>query len=446
LETDPYPASGVFNNIQITFHHFTLGHLAGILTIIVLLFFSALISGSEVAYFSLSPADIEKIQKKKTRLNNLIIRLLDIPNRLLATILIANNFINVAIVIITAYVTNSLIDFSQERILGFFFNVVIITFLLLLFGEILPKIYATILPRKFAAFMAYPLFYLKGLFKPVSSLLMYSTSFVNKRVSHKGQNISISDLSHALELTSSGMSEDKNILKRIVKFGNIDVKEIMKSRVDATAVDYKSSFTQLIQIILDSGYSRIPVFEETFDNVRGVLYIKDLLPHLHKSDTFNWQGLIRPPYFVPENKKINDLLTEFQTKKIHLALVIDEYGGTSGIVTLEDILEEIVGEITDESDDDEIIYSKQDKNNYIFEGKILLNDFFKITNIKDDVFDEVKGDADTLAGLILELKGEIPEKNSTISYKNFNFRIESADKRRIKQIKVTINNTESAEE
>jgi len=405
-----------------------------------------MISGSEVAFFSLSPGDIEKMQKKKTKINKLILKLLDIPERLLATILIANNFINVAIVILTAYVSNSLIDFSQAKILGIIFNVVFITFLLLLFGEILPKIYATLLPRKFAAFMAYPLLYLNGLFRPISSLLMYSTSFVNKRVGHRGHNISINDLSHALELTSSGMSEDKNILKRIVKFGNIDVKEIMKSRVDVTVVDNKSSFSQLINIILESGYSRIPVFEDTFDNVRGVLYIKDLLPHLHKNDTFKWQELIRPPYFVPENKKINDLLTEFQTKKIHLALVIDEYGGTSGIVTLEDILEEIVGEITDESDDDEIIYSKQDNNNYIFEGKILLNDFFKITNIKDDVFDEVKGEADTLAGLILELRGEIPEKNSTVSYKNFNFRIESADKRRIKQIKVTINNSENTEE
>jgi len=446
LETEPYPASGVFNNIQITFNHFTFGLLAGILAIILLLFFSAMISGSEVAFFSLSPGDIEKMQKKKTKINKLILKLLDIPERLLATILIANNFINVAIVILTAYVSNSLIDFSQAKILGIIFNVVFITFLLLLFGEILPKIYATLLPRKFAAFMAYPLLYLNGLFRPISSLLMYSTSFVNKRVGHRGHNISINDLSHALELTSSGMSEDKNILKRIVKFGNIDVKEIMKSRVDVTVVDNKSSFSQLINIILESGYSRIPVFEDTFDNVRGVLYIKDLLPHLHKNDTFKWQELIRPPYFVPENKKINDLLTEFQTKKIHLALVIDEYGGTSGIVTLEDILEEIVGEITDESDDDEIIYSKQDNNNYIFEGKILLNDFFKITNIKDDVFDEVKGEADTLAGLILELRGEIPEKNSTVSYKNFNFRIESADKRRIKQIKVTINNSENTEE
>ncbi|HYX08045.1 MAG TPA: gliding motility-associated protein GldE [Bacteroidales bacterium] len=446
METEPYPASGVFNNIQITFNHFTFGLLAGILAIILLLFFSAMISGSEVAFFSLSPGDIEKMQKKKTKINKLILKLLDIPERLLATILIANNFINVAIVILTAYVSNSLIDFSQAKILGIIFNVVFITFLLLLFGEILPKIYATLLPRKFAAFMAYPLLYLNGLFRPISSLLMYSTSFVNKRVGHRGHNISINDLSHALELTSSGMSEDKNILKRIVKFGNIDVKEIMKSRVDVTVVDNKSSFSQLINIILESGYSRIPVFEDTFDNVRGVLYIKDLLPHLHKNDTFKWQELIRPPYFVPENKKINDLLTEFQTKKIHLALVIDEYGGTSGIVTLEDILEEIVGEITDESDDDEIIYSKQDNNNYIFEGKILLNDFFKITNIKDDVFDEVKGEADTLAGLILELRGEIPEKNSTVSYKNFNFRIESADKRRIKQIKVTINNSENTEE
>jgi gliding motility-associated protein GldE len=268
--------------------------------------------------------------------------------------------------------------------------------------------------------------------------MINTTSVIAKKLAKIKQNITIDDLSQALNLTTHQITEDENILKGIVKFGNIDAKEIMKSRVDVVAIEINTNFKELLAIIIDSGHSRIPVYEETFDNVKGVLYIKDLLPHIDEKEDFKWQSLIRPPYFVPENKKINDLLKEFQTNKIHMAIVIDEYGGTNGIVTLEDILEEIVGEITDESDEDEVIYSQINENTYLFEGKTLLNDFFKIVDIDDDFFEDVKGDADTIAGIILEITGEIPQKNKTIPFKNLTFTIESVDKRRIKQVKVTI--------
>ena len=360
------------------------------------------------------------------------------PERLLATILVVNNFINIGIIILSAFITNSIIDFSNIPTLGFIFQIIIITFLLLLFGEILPKIYATHYALQFATNMAYPLFYLEKIFKPISSILIYSTSIVNKRFARKKQNISMDDLSKAMELPSTTITEDEKILKGIVKFRNIDVKEIMKSRLDVVAIDMQTKFSKLLPQIIESGYSRIPIYSGSFDNIRGILYIKDLLPHLNKNDTFKWQSLIRLPYFVPETKKINDLLEEFQSKKIHLAMVVDEYGGTHGIITLEDILEEIVGEIADESDEDEPTYVRLDESNYLFEGKTLLNDFYKIINTSDNIFNEIKGDADTLAGLILEIKGKIPEKDDIIRYKNFSFKIDSVDFRRIKRIRVKI--------
>jgi len=360
------------------------------------------------------------------------------PECLLATILVVNNFINIGIVILSAFITNSIIDFSNIPTLGFIFQIIIITFLLLLFGEILPKIYATHYAVQFATNMAYPLFYLEKIFKPISSILIYSTSIVNKRFARKKQNISMDDLSKAMELPSTTIMEDEKILKGIAKFRNIDVKEIMKSRLDVVSIDMKTKFSKLLPQIIESGYSRIPIYSGSFDNIMGILYIKDLLPHLNKNDTFKWQSLIRSPYFVPETKKINDLLEEFQLKKIHLAMVVDEYGGTHGIITLEDILEEIVGEITDESDEDEPTYVRLDESNYVFEGKTLLNDFYKIINTSDNIFNEIKGEADTLAGLILELKGKIPGKDDIIRYKNFSFKIDSVDFRRIKRIRVKI--------
>ncbi|MCK5823008.1 MAG: gliding motility-associated protein GldE, partial [Bacteroidales bacterium] len=323
-------------------------------------------------------------------------------------------------------------------ILGFVFQIVIITFFLLLFGEIIPKVLATHYPEKFVVFTASPLFILEKIFRPLSSILISSTSFFDKKFQSK-QNISMQDISKALDITSNSITEDKELLKGIADFGNIDVNEIMKPRVDVVAVDIKTDFKKLISIIIDSGFSRIPVYSKTFDDIKGVLYIKDLLAHINKPATFKWQSLIRPPYFIPEKKKINDLLEEIQVKKVHIAIVVDEYGGTSGIVTLENILEEIVGEISDESEEEEINYTKIDDNNFIFEGKTLLNDFYKITSTENTIFDDVKGEADTLAGLILELKGEIPKLYEEMAYKNFTLKIEDADNRRIKKIKITIN-------
>ena len=360
--------------------------------------------------------------------------------------MIANNFVNVGIVILSAFVSGELFDFSKFPVWGFLIEVIVIAVILLLFGEIMPKIYATQKPVNFAFRMARPLYGLTKVFYPLSSILVRTTNIIDNRIAKKGQGISMSDLSDAIDITvdDDAPEEETKILKGIVKFTDIEVKEIMKSRVDVTAIDKEISFTELMKIVIESGYSRIPVFEETFDNIKGILYVKDLLPHLNKKDNFDWFGLLRAAFFIPENKKINDLLHEFQEKKIHLAIVVDEYGGTSGIITLEDIIEEIVGEITDEFDSpgEEIDYSKLDDNNYIFEGKTSINDFCKIIGIDDNFFDEIKGDSDSLAGIILELQGEIPKKDTSIIYQNFDFKVLTVDKRRIKKIKITIKDKE----
>ena len=419
---------------------FTFGIAFGFIAMAFLLLCSAVFSGSEIAFFSLSPAQLNEIKSMNNKAGKTIIRLLEKPKRLLATILIANNFVNIAIVIISTFIMLQLFDFTGNPVSGFVIQVVLVTFLILLIGEIMPKIYTTHNAVKFALFIAQPMVFLIKAFYPFSSLLIRSTSVIDKRISRKGRNLSINELSNALEITTGKDTpeDDRKILKGIVKFSNIDVKEIMKSRVDVTAVDIETDFSQLIKIIQESGYSRIPVYKENFDNIAGVLYIKDILPYLDQKSDFRWQKLIRFPFFVPESKKINDLLEEFREKKIHLAVVVDEYGGTSGILTLEDIMEEIVGEINDEFDTEDIVYSKFDENNYVFEGKTLLNDFYKIINLDPNFFDPVKGDSDTLAGLILELEGKIPEKNDCIVYRNFVFTIEAADKRSIKRIKVAI--------
>jgi gliding motility-associated protein GldE len=407
-----------------------------------LLMCSALISGSEIAFFSLSPSQTEEIKTVNNKKNQLITFLLESPKYLLATILISNNFVNVSIVILSTYLTSELFDLHTYTVVTFISQVIVVTALILLFGEILPKMYATQYPVRLANIMARPLLILKKLFFPLSLILVRSTSLIDNRFSKTGTGISRSDLSKAVDLTAdeSTPDEEKNILKGIAKFGATEVREIMKSRVDVTAIDSKTKFPELIEIINDSGYSRIPVFEESFDNILGILYVKDLLPHLGKPTYFQWLLLIRPAIFVPEIKRINDLLKEFKVKKIHLAIVVDEYGGTSGIVTLEDILEEIVGEISDEFDteSDKVTYKKLDDNNYLFEGKTLINDFCKILKIDDDIFDEVKGESESLAGLILEIVGRMPEKNEQASFKEYRFKIISADKRRIKQIKLTI--------
>ncbi len=424
--------------INVAFYPAEPGSILAIFIVLILLVGSALISGSEVAYFSLSPTDKQNLEDRDTRNSRAVLELIRKPVRLLGTILITNNFINVGIVIISSFVMNRLINFGTSKTLQFLTQVVVVTFILLLFGEILPKLYANLYASRFAQFMAYPLKFFEKLFYPISSMLIYSTSMVNRRLARKKQNISMDDLSEALELTSKDISEEKNILEGIIKFGNIDVKEIMKARIDVVSADIKTNLDELISIAIDSGYSRIPIYDKTFDNVKGILYIKDLLPHIHKSKNFKWQSLIRPLYYVPENKKIDDLLNEFQTKKIHMAIVVDEYGGTSGIITLEDIIEEIVGEITDESDEDEVFFDQISGNEYLFDGKILLNDLYKILETEDDIFEAVKGDADTLAGLILELKGDFPEMGEKTSFRNFEFIIEAVDKRRIKQIRLII--------
>lgn len=418
---------------------FSLGAFLSLLSSIILLSFSAMISGSEVAFFSLEPRDIEKLKTNDIEASDRqILSFLKVPDRLLATILIANNFINVGIVILLSYFSNDLFNFQESPVLGFVLEVVVITFMLLLFGEIMPKVYATKHGLKMARLMALPLKYLERIFNPFVSFLISSTNFVNRHVSRKTGNISMDELSSVLELTSEELTEDKEMLEGIIKFGNISVAEIMTSRIDTVDLDIKSNYNKVMAVIVESGFSRIPVYHTSPDKIKGILYIKDLLPHLNKGENFRWQSLIRAPYFVPETKKINDLLEEFQTNKIHMAIVIDEYGGTSGIVTLEDILEEIVGEISDEFDDDETNYTRESDGSYVFEAKTMLNDFFKITGIDEVHFENVRGDADTLAGLILESRGEIPDKHEEITIANCKFKILAADDRRIKKLRVYI--------
>lgn len=433
-----YPFSFLIFSSGITITPPDMKVFIGLFILLCLLIASALVSGSEVAFFSFSPDDIEKLKSSKSKRAENAMRLYRKPERLLSTILVANNSINIAIVLLAAFISSKIFDFAEEPLVGFIVNAVVITFILLFFGEIMPKVYATRNHVTMALFMAYPLSLLEKVFKPITSFLIYSTSFVKKRTGSHRSNISMDDLSDALELTSDEFNEDDKILKGIVNFGNINVSAIMCPRMDVTAIDIKTSFDKIVPVIINSGFSRIPVYSGSFDNVKGILYAKDVLPFTGNPGTFKWQSLLRPPYFVPETKKINDLLKEFQLKKMHMAIVIDEYGGTSGIISLEDILEEIVGEITDESDEDHLLFRKVDDRTYIFEGKILLNDFYKILEIEEDIFEEVRGDAETLAGLILELTGEIPEKDQIIKLEEFTFRILGADRRRIKEIRVEI--------
>lgn len=433
--TDTVMVGSVFD---FTVNPFNFNVLIALIATAVLLVLSALVSGAEAAFFSLSPVEVDTLRSSRAKSSQVIGRLLDIPERLLATILIINNLVNIGIIIISAYITDSLFDFSQSRVLGFIVQVVVITLVIVFFGEILPKIYAIRYAGKVARFMAVPIDVCEKVFSPLSFLLVNASAVFQRKFSHQGKNISMDDLSNALDLTQQGITEEKKILEGIVKFGNIDVREIMTPRVDVQGVNIQTPFRKLNSLVIESGYSRIPVFQQNLDTVKGILYIKDLLPFLGKPDTFNWQSLMRQPYYVPETKKISDLLKEFQTSKIHMAVVIDEYGGTSGIITLEDILEEIVGDISDESDNEEVFHIKIDENNYLFEGKILLNDFFKVLNLDEETFDEVKGEAETLAGLILEQRGELPKKNEIVNCLGFKFTVKSVDQRRIKQIQVTL--------
>ncbi len=420
----------------------TSGAIIGMVVVAILLFFSAMISGSEVAYFSLGPIHINELKEHPSRKETMVLNLLDKPERLLANILITNNFINVGIVIIASFVTGTILNFTHSPLLGFVIKVIIITFLLLLFGEIMPKVYANRFAPQFARRMAIPLVILDKLFQPLIFILIRSTGLVNRRLAKKGQNISMDDLSEALDLATDVVENEKEMLEGIVRFSNLEVGEIMKPRTDVVTVDIETDLDTLTRVIIDSGFSRIPVYEKTSDHLKGILYVKDLLPHINQKNKFNWQKLIREPFFVPETKKINDLLKEFQEKKIHLAIVVDEYGGTEGIVTMEDILEEVVGEITDESDEEEVFYRRIDAFTFAFDGKTLLNDFYKVTELDDELFDEVKGDAETVAGLLLELKGGFPRMNDVIQCKGIEFTVLSMNKRRIKEVKVFFKNPE----
>lgn len=415
-----------------------------LLAVIVLLVFSGLVSGSEIAYFSLLPKDMEEINQSNSSSLVRVKKLLQNQKKLLATILVANNLINVGLILLTTLVINQLINFSAlHEYLSFFIQVIGITFIILLFGEVIPKIYATKNGLFLSKLMSLPLIFLSYLLYPISFLLMRFTGFIDKHVKQRGLDITVEDLSHALDLTSDidEDNEEHKILKGIIKFGETSVKQIMTARVDVVALDKNTDYQHVITTILESGYSRIPVYEESFDTITGILYIKDLLPHLEEKENFDWNTLVRKPFFVPENKKIDDLLEEFQEKKIHLAIVVDEYGGTSGIISLEDILEEIVGEISDEFDDEDLTYSKLDENNYVFDGKTQLNDVFKIIDIEEDeLFGDDKIDAESLAGLVIELAEKIPQKNERVTYKNLLFTVEASDKRRVKRVKLTINN------
>jgi len=404
----------------------------------LLLFASGFASASEIAFFSLTPADLSELEDEKHPSDKKIQKLLADKERLLATILITNNFVNVAIIMLCNIFFMQVFNFGSP-LAEFLVLTVILTFLLLLFGEIMPKIFSAQNVLKFCRFSAPGLLACRSVFYPISSMLVHSTSFLNKRFSKKNHNISVDELSHALELTDKAeISEESNILEGIIRFGGETAKEVMTSRLDVVDLEIRTPYTEVLKCVVENAYSRIPIYAGTRDNIKGVLYIKDLLPHLNKGDNFRWQTLIRPAYFVPETKMIDDLLRDFQANKIHIAIVVDEFGGTSGIVTMEDIIEEIVGEIHDEYDDEERTYAVLNDHTWVFEAKTLLTDFYKVTKIDEETFDEVSGDADTLAGLLLELKGEFPVLHEKLSFNRYEFEVLEMDNRRILKVKFTI--------
>ncbi|KGD67198.1 gliding motility-associated protein GldE [Flavobacterium aquatile] len=413
--------------------------LFGIIGIIVLLFFSAMISGSEVALFSLSQSDLDELNSKNSSKANIINELLAKPKKLLATILVANNFINIGVVILFSYSLNSVFSVIQSTLIKFIVEVILVTFLLLLFGEVLPKVYASRNNIKFALLITYPLSVLDKLLSPISLPMRACTNYIQEKLGKQKTNFSVDQLSQALELTSSEdtTQEEQKLLEGIVSFGSTDTKQVMSPRIDLFALDIEETFAEIYPKIVAKEYSRIPVYRDNIDHIEGVLFIKDLIPHINKKE-FDWKTLLREPFFVPENKKLDDLLKDFQSMKSHLAIVVDEYGGTSGIVSLEDVIEEIVGDISDEFDDENINYSQIDDKNFLFEGKINLKDFYRIIDVDENLFEIRKGEAETLAGFILEILGNFPKKGQKINFENCLFTIEVVDKKRVKQIKVTI--------
>ena len=412
--------------------------MAGVLACL-LLFISGYASGSEIAFFSLSPADLSELDEERHEADAKIKMLRDDSERTLATILITNNLVNVTIIMLCNYFFAHVVDFGGAYWLQFLCITVLLTFLLLLFGEIIPKIYTAKDPLNFCRKAVGGIMICRRLFWPIATVLLRTGILAGKVVQKENHMLSVDDLEQALELTDKeDIKEEQRMLEGIVRFGDETAKEIMTSRQDVVDLDFKESFPEVIKCIVENNYSRIPVYQDNSDNIRGILYIKDLLPHLNKGDNFRWQSLIRPPYFVPETKKIDDLLREFQENKVHIAIVVDEFGGTSGIVTLEDILEEIVGEINDEYDEEEKNYVRVNSNTFVFEGKTLLSDFYKILKLDDTVFEDVEGDADTLAGLMLELKGDFPKLHEKIDFKHFSFEIVEIEERRIAKVKVVV--------
>lgn len=426
----------------------SIGAIIALMLAVLLLYASGFVSASEIAFFSLSPSDLNEIEEEKSPSDTKIKSLLEDSEHLLATILISNNFVNVTIIMLCNYFFASVIDFGQAQILEFLVITVVLTFLLLLFGEIMPKIYSAQHTLSFCRKAAPVIYVLRSVFKPMSNLLVHSSFVVNKLTKkHKVRNLSVDELSQALELTDKNeISEESTMLEGIIRFGEETAKEVMTARLDMVDLELNTPFSKVLKCVVDNAYSRIPVYEESRDNIKGILYIKDLLPYLKQGDEFKWQNLIRPAFFVPETKKIDDLLHDFQINKIHIAIVVDEFGGTSGIVTMEDIIEEIVGEINDEYDEEVRTYIKLSDNSYLFEAKTFLTDFYKVLKTDSDEFEDIAADADTLAGLILELKGEFPVQQEVLSYKNYRFEIVEMDSRRILKVKVTVLPKEHKEE
>ena len=417
--------------------------LIGIFIMLILLLLSALISGSEVAYYSLSPQDKKTLEEDTSKSSQRVLELLKKPKTLLATILIGNNLVNVAIIILSSLLMKMLFNFEGSELLGFIIQVVAVTLIILMVGEISPKVYATKNAMRLALIMGSALTFMSKLFYPLARVLVVGTRKIDQRAKEQndsGNFITADELNHALELTTDNTTgaDEKRILSGIVKFGSTEVRQVITPRIDVICFDTKTTYKQLQTEIVEHGFSRIPIFEDSFDNVVGILYVKDLLNHLHAPDDFDWKPLLRNPSFVTENKKLDDLLREFQDDKNHMAVVVDEYGGSSGVISLEDIIEEIVGEISDEFDDEELIYTKIDENNYVFEGKAALIDVYRVLDITGEKFEAAKGDSDSLAGFILELTGKIPQKNERIRFEHYLFTIEAADKRRVKRVKVTI--------
>ena len=415
-----------------------------LLTVVLLVVLSALLSGSEVAMFSINTEQRKTLKDSTNNSTGRILKLLEEPKKLLATILIANNFVNVSIVMASNYVFNNLfIDGSISETMNFILQVIVVTFLILLFGEVIPKVYANNYNIQFSKFMSLPLLVLKKIFYPVSLALINSTNIIDRKIEKKRESLKADELEHALNLTKDSVDneDEKKILEGIVKFGHTDVKQIMTPRTDVISFDVDTKYIDLMEELKDIKFSRIPVFEESFDKIKGILYAKDLLGKMDEKKNFNWTSLLREPKFVPENKKLDDLLKEFQEEKTHIAIVVDEYGGSSGIVSLEDVLEEIVGDITDEFDEEDINHKKIDDQNYIIDGKTSLIDVYKLLEIDGEIFENAKGESDTIAGFCIEQAGKILLKNEKINFDTYTITVEAADKRRIKKVKITINET-----